>query len=164
LKYELLVWQDFLISVSATYHLYKDKINADHVLKSAVQDSLISYRLHNHYHLFAGQIEVGRRFYQKNVFWDVRGGLGITYRQFVETDFFIQEGNLAERAQIEGDYRQRTDTFITGEAAVGKHLNSRLIIRMGVQFQSGRNLTHAQAGIQHRILSVNGFLEAGIRF
>jgi hypothetical protein len=124
----------------------------------------IDYKLHNHYHVFSGQVEMGKRFFQKAFFWDVNGGLGLKFNQITDADFFVGAGELAGQEQVESTYQRSTDVFFTAQAAVGRQLSDRLFVRMGTQINSGIELTAPQAEIRHRLVPIHVFLEAGIRF
>jgi hypothetical protein len=166
LRYEYAFEQNFLLSLTASYQLIKDQIQTEYIRQTPLQDYLINYQLHNHYHLFSGSLELGKRFYQKRFFWDVQGGVGITLHQISEVDFFVGEGELADEIQIANTYpaAPAKDVFFTGQAAIGKHLNSRLFARTGVQIQSARDLASPQEGIRHRIVPFQVFMEVGYRF
>ncbi len=163
-RYEYTLRRNFLLSITAGYHLYKDKITTAHIHESPDLNLQTDYKLHNHYHVFSSQVEVGRRFYQKGFFWDINGGIGLKFHQVSEVDYFVSELELAEESRIKSAYQSSGDVFFTARAAMGKYLSNRLFVRTGTQINSGIDLTASQAGTRHRIVPVNVFVELGLRF
>ena len=164
LRYEFRMRHHFLLSISAAYRLYKEKITFSHIRESGGEAVRMEYELHNHYHVFSGQAELGKRFYQKHFFWDVLGGLGVKFFQVSEVDYFVGEGERATGQQINQAYQSTPDLYFTAEAALGKHLSDRLFLRMGAQAHSRMDLTAHEAEIRHRILPIQAFVEVGMRF
>jgi hypothetical protein len=160
LRYEYLFRRNFFLSASANYHLYKDKINTAHVR----QDLQVDYRLHNHYHVFAGQFELGKRFFQRHFFWDVQGGLGLKLHQIAEVDYFVSEDILADSTQIGHTYRSTPDLFFAAQAALGKQLGQKTFVRLGVQAAPGLKLSASGSDMTHQITPFRAFLEVGMRF
>jgi len=164
LRYEYRMRHHVLLSLSAAYRLYKEKIIFSHIRESGGEAVRMDYKLHNHYHVFSGQAEVGKRFYQKHFFWDALAGLGVKFFQVSEVDYFVGEGELATAEQINRAYPNTPDLYFTAQAALGKHLSDRLFFRMGAQVHSRMDLTTQEADTRHRILPVQAFLEVGMRF
>lgn len=164
LRYEYLLKRSFFLSVSANYHLYKDKINTAYIRQSSGQDLLVDYRLHNHYHVFAGQLELGKRFSQRHFFWDVQGGLGLKLHQISEVDYFASEETLADATQIRITYRNTPDMFFTAQAALGKQLSHKTFVRLGIQAAPGLTLSASGSDVTHQIIPFRAFLEVGMRF
>lgn len=164
IRYEYALRHNFLLSFSAAYRLYKDQITTAHIRESIYRAVQIDYDLHNHYHVFSGQVEMGKRFFQKAFFWDISGGLGLKFNQITDVDFFVGAGELAGEEQVKSTYQRPTDVFLTAQAALGRQLSDRLFVRMGTQVHSAIELTAPQAQIRHRLVPIHVFLEAGIRF
>lgn len=164
LRYEYLLKKSFFLSASANYHLYKDKINTAYIRQYPGQDLLVDYRLYNHYHVFAGQIELGKRFARRYFYWDVQGGFGLKIHQISEVDYFVSEQTLAEAEQISITYRNTPDMFFTAQAALGKQLGHRTFVRLGVQATPGLTLSASGSDLTHQINPFRAFIEAGIRF
>lgn len=164
IRYEYLFGRDFLISLKGGYHLYKDKINTAALLDSMNQEVQIDFRLHNHYHVFSGHAELGKRIFFHEFFWDVMGGIGLKIYQISEVDYFTDEGQLASDAEILEMYTSSSDVFISGQTAIGRQVGDRLFIRIGAQACSRVELSGFQAQNAHRIFPANAFLETGIRF
>ena len=164
LRYERVLQRDFLLAFSAQYTLFKDNIQTTRLGTQLGQPVRIAYDLHNHYHVFAAQLALGKRMPAGPYFWDVLGGGGVKLYQVSEVDFFVGEGQLASEAQAQALYAPSPDLFFTAQTAVGRHLGHRLTIRLGAQAASGLDLSAATAPYQHRVLSLNAFVEAGWRF
>jgi hypothetical protein len=164
LRYEYALTRKLFLSASTTYQLYKDQISTTYVREARGQDTLINYQLYNHYHLLSGQLAAGRRFYQPGFFWDIQAGIGLTYHQVAQVDYFVGAGELADQRQVAQDYQNLADVFYTGQIAIGKQLTSRFYARAGGQISSRKTLTASRAATRHRIFPVNAFLELGIRF
>lgn len=163
LRYAYLLKQNFQLSLSVQYHLYKDRITTTFARDSMGLDVQVDYKLYNHYHVFSGQVEAGKRFYLGKLFCDVDGGVGLKFNQVSEVDYFIDEDKLEDKGQINSAYQSKADMFFTAQAAIGRHLNERLFVRMGTQASSGINLTAPGAGVRHSIVPINAFLEIGMR-
>lgn len=160
LRYEHLLSRNFFVSVSANYHLYKDKINTAYIRPNLQVD----YRLYNHYHVFAAQLELGKRFFQRHFFWDVQGGLGLKLHQITEADYFVSEDMLADAEQIGHTYRNTPDLFFAAQAALGKKLGQKTFVRLGVQATPGLKLSASGAEMTHQITPFRAFIEVGMRF
>ncbi|MEO1263506.1 MAG: hypothetical protein AAFZ15_32140 [Bacteroidota bacterium] len=163
-RYEYILRQNFMLSASAGYHLYKDKIATAQIRKSGNQFERVDYKLYNHYHVFSGQVELGKRFYQRAFFWDVQGGVGLKFHQVSELNYFVSEKELASMEQVKNAYQNSADVFFTTQAAIGKHFGNRYFIRTGSQINAGIDLTSPQAVNRHRIIPINIFVELGMRF
>lgn len=160
LRYEYLLSRDFFVSVSANYHLYKDQINTAYT-----QPNLrVDYRLYNHYHVFAAQLELGKRFFQRHFFWDAQGGLGLKLHQITEADYFMSEDILADASQISHTYRNTPDLFFAAQAALGKQLGQKSFARLGVQTTPGLRLSAPGSEMTHQIMPFRAFIEVGTRF
>ncbi|MCI4671912.1 MAG: hypothetical protein MRZ79_27465 [Bacteroidia bacterium] len=164
LRYEREFKHQLLFSLSTTYKLYKDNIQTSYLRETEEQKVLESYELYNHYHLFTAQVELGRRFYLKDFFWDVSAGLGLQLKQITETDFFVSEGELASEVQIGEIYTNSRDVYTSLQTAIGRQIGDRIFIRTGLQLNSGIDLSAKEAPLQHRMGAGNAFVEAGIRF
>ena len=164
LRYEHVLRRDFFVSLTANYNLYKEQINTDLLRQLVNQDVQVEYRLYNHYSVFAGQLEVGKRFYQRAFFLDLNVGAGLNLHQIYEVDYFVGKDQLAAETQIRRDYQHNTNAYLTGGASIGTYLGQRLFVRAGTQFNSGFKLTTAKAKVQHRITPFNAYLEIGMRF
>jgi len=156
--------KNVLLSVSAHYALYKEKVLNTHTQYLPDREVQIDYKLHNHYHTFSSQAEIGKRFDHRAFFWEVWGGGGIKFAQATDADYFIAEDELAAPGQVDADYETTRDLFFTAHAAVGKNLSRRLFIRIGTQFNSALDLTGPQSAIRHQVVPVQAFLELGARF
>ncbi len=164
LRYEYMFRNGWLISASAGYQLFKERINNSFIREQAGEKTLVNYRLDNHHHVVTGQIEAGKRFHHKGFFWDIVGGVGLPLHQVTEADYFISVGKLANEAQVHSDYSSSGNTFFSGQAAIGKYFGSHFFSRAGVQVYSPLELSSSQATIRHRILPARFFLEIGTQF
>jgi hypothetical protein len=166
LRYEYELRKNFFLSFSAGYQLFKDWIQTSYIRKGTGEDPnvLIEYDLFNHYHTFLSRAEAGKRFIQKDFFWDLSAGMGIKFHQISDVDFFVDKGQLAEQAEVEAIYQSSVNAFFTGQAAIGRYFGSRHFMRAGVQFNSPIRLTDSNADVNHQIIPLNGFVEVGMRF
>jgi len=163
LRYEYVLRHDFYLSLSAGYSLFKDRISTTFIREDAGEQIEVNYDLHNHYHVFAGALTAGKRFYQKEFFWDVNAGMGVKFYQVSEADYFVGEDELANRETVKGLYKSSSDLFFDGEAAIGRNLSSRLYLRIGAHISSRIDLTNTDSESLHKILPVGGFVEFGWR-
>lgn len=164
LRYEYLLKNNFLLSINGGYQLYKANINTRNLLDSMGQALQIDYDLYNHYHLFTGNLELGKRFHHETFFWDILGGLGLKFKQFSEVDYFIKEGELARKPLVKALYKNSGHVFYSLQTSFGKHLTDRIFIRVGAQAFSGFTLTGPQTTNRHLIIPFTTFLEAGVKF
>ena len=164
LRYALQIKNGFFLALAGNYHLYKEQIATTYWRASTEEDILVTYQLYNHYHLFSGQLGLGKRFQQKTFFIDLQAGLGLTMHQAVETDYFTEEGQLASEAEILAAYTNTNNLFWTGEAAIGKYIGDRWAVRMGPQFNASLILTGTTSTTQHRLSSYLLFVEFGTWF
>lgn len=163
IRYEYVLKHDFYISLSAGYSLYKDRIEESFAREVDGEQVEVEYDLHNHYHLFTSELTAGKRFYQKEFFWDINAGVGVKVYQISEADYFTGEDQLADDELVQSLYESAPDVFFTTEAAIGRNISSRLYLRLGVQLRSRIELTSPDVQANHRILPMNGFLELGLR-
>jgi hypothetical protein len=164
LRYEWQLKHQFLVSLTASYHLFKDEIRTTTTLDSISQEWDLEYKLHNHYHLFTSQLEFGKRFDQGVFFFDIQAGIGAKFLQIAEVDYFVEEGVLDSQVVIDRNYQNAANLFFTGQAALGKSLTEQSFLRIGAQFYSGITLTQPQADFSHRIVPIQLFCEVGMRF
>ncbi|MEO1713444.1 MAG: hypothetical protein AAFU60_08935 [Bacteroidota bacterium] len=164
LRYALQVNNGFFLALSGNYHLYKEEINTSFLKVSTEEDILVSYRLYNHYHQFSGQAGIGKRFQQKFFFIDLQAGMGLTMHQAVDADYFLAEGQLASPTEVQTTYMNTNKLFFNGEAAIGKYIGDRWMLRMGPQFNGPIQLTGPTANSNHRLSSYLLFVEFGTWF
>ena len=160
LRYERETKRHFLLSLTASYHLFRDQIQTSFLREQA----LVEYDLYNQYHVFSTQFAVGKRFYQPAFFWDVMGGVGLSLAQVSDTDFFVAKDKLADEAYLNQVYDHSLSVYPTIQTAMGKHLGDRFLVRMGVQASAGLGMTNSNASNRHSLISIHAFLEGGVRF
>ena len=162
LSYRYFVTRDVFVSATGSYRLFKDKLNVSSIQALPGEVVRQDYNLHNHYHVFSGQVEIGKRTIFHRFFWEVTGGLGMTAGQFAEVNYVAEAGQFPDTYKVSQDYRKGGAPFITGSVAAGWMAGERWSVLCGARLQSPFSLTRSGAQVEHRITPGGVFLGLGL--